>query len=621
MNFQLDNQKTRSLKHSTSSSSLLSRTRKLSSELKIYRPLKRSTSLSYRTNIPKTTTINTSNSTTIKTNIPKSNSFRELPTPTSPSSSYGKRLTRRFKSLRKISTNTVSSSSTLSNISSPIFDPNINNETIISPPSSPSQSIPSPKISYNEDLIITDNEDEFDSSFSSISRDTSFNTSYSSISSCESSPIKSKALFTDYTLRQLKVTTNSDDLLTLNTYSTITSFSTSSKIFEIPEILEIILRYVSINNDEKNSIEPKMYRRPPLSYNHSLLMYGKNNGEKIWERTVSEGINYKETSGNSTLYNCLLVNKQWNYQINQILNENLIFNNDEKFEKFTSNKLHYKDNVNEIIEPISINLNKIKSPKSIYEIFENKLSSRRLEKIEYYICSNFLPSINLISNNLKKLVLPGCKILNDDNLKNLISKSPNLIHLDIRACDSITDSSIYFIANNCSKLELLNCGRHKRGELISDISIGLIAKNCPIKTIGLAGCGISDWSIWELALHCGSTLERLSINYCWKLTDVGICKVIKAKLIEKLSVLEIRGIQINNIEDLVNWRIRKLNEENFKVLIEACERIDLMINEFESKINYENNLKLMNNLTNWINNNENDNDINFRSFLNNRYIE
>lgn len=58
-------------------------------------------------------------------------------------------------------------------------------------------------------------------------------------------------------------------------------------IFEIPEILEIILNYVGHDNEEKIPKEPTLSRRAPLSYNHAVLIHGVENGGKVWQRSIN----------------------------------------------------------------------------------------------------------------------------------------------------------------------------------------------------------------------------------------------------------------------------------------------------------------------------------------------
>lgn len=635
------NPKKSSIRHSTSSTSLLSRTRKISSELP--RPLKRASSLSYRIFTPTQMVIPTGIADDDK------NISNLTPASTAPPS-YVKKIRKRFGSIRRKASSTslinTSSLSLSSNLSSPVEGftcENFEVNNLISPPSSP------PGTSSENDEEV----EEFDTSAFSHSsdlfdtKDISFN---ATSSSCETSPASKRKLRfkpflneltdkkniflndLDNALTKKAYGDNDYDMEFYNDYVTEDNNASSHLIFEIPEILEIILRYVAHDYVDTIPTEPKMSRRPPLSYNHSLLMYGEEQGKRVWGRMVSDSSiktseslksNAKTLSNNPNLYSCLLVSKTWNSTMLSILNENLYFKTDSEFENFTSCMLS-KNSIESgnAPQPFSLVMHKIRTPQSILDVFSTQISPRRLSWLEFYICPTTLPPLNLVTQSLKKLVLPGCKQLTDDHLKLLISKAPKLNYLDIRACDQITDSSLYFIGQNCKNLEILNCGRHKRGELITDVSIGAIAKNCPIRTIGLAGCGISDWTIWEIALNCGKTLERLSVNHCWKLSDLGICRVLKAGLLENLSVLEIRGLRLNNVGEIVYWKKRR-SQGNFKVLIEACETIDTMLQNTENEINSQINSRILGDIHQWLDQSEDENDggdVDYRAFLSQRSI-
>ena len=665
------------LKTSTSSSSLLGRTRKISSESQKSRPLKRATSLSYRVFtptqmvIPTDLSLNRSQSLFNRPSKTQLAESKKTPAVSSNcSSTCVSKFRRRLRSLKRSSSSTslpslhrLPNGSSSSNLSSPIEalkSEGFSVNNLVSPPSSSVES--------------SENESEepdtscFSHSSNSDTRDSSFQFSHNVLntsSSCESSPAspekkfpKFKFNFGGYLNRDIledvhaeadteldDIYDSENDLGMINDLPTLASFTSTAhsdngkdkqkqchQIFEIPEILEIILRHVAHDYTDKIPVEPKMNRRPPLSYNHSLMIYGEERGKKIWSRTVSgssmnslpsatcefkSGVLTSEVKKNPNLYNCLFVNRNWYFTMLSILNENLFFKTDSQFENFTSSLC-----TSDIItpEPFSLVLHKIKSPQSVMDIFATQISSRRLKWLEFYICPAILPPINFISHSLKKLALPGCRSLTDDHLKLLVSKAPKLLHLDIRACDQITDASLYFTALNCPKLEMLNCGRHTRGELISDVSIGMIAKHCQIRTIGLAGCGISDWAVWELALHCGSRLKRLSLNYCWKLSDVGICRVLRAGLMETLSVLEVRGLALNDVRDIVHWKRRRSNNKH-TVLIEACENLDRMMRNVETQLDLEISSRIFNDIDHWLQASEDESeggDVDYRRFLNER---
>lgn len=501
-------------------SSILSHTRKLSYELQ--RPLKRANSLKYRILTPTQMTIPSSLSTP---------SHTPLPSPVETKTHYVRKMLKR-RIMRE--------SPSMTSLASIPTSPNV-----------------SECESEDSDTSFFSN-NSFDSNHHD-TRNTTFN------SSVESSP---------QSLRALKFTPFLPPELTTPLFYAPKKKQTS-QVFEIPEILDLILHYVSVQQEIPS--EPVMIRRAPLSRNHSLLIHGPE-GDKVWESQQAETQtktvpDLTIARKRSNLHNCLQVNKSWYHTTQTILHENLYF-------KETSQLLNFsQSSIMQNVQPYSLLLHKTKSTQSLVDKSFENVEGSRLKWIEFYITPNIVPPMHLITKSLEKLVVPGCHALTDDILIEISRRSPNLKHLDIRACDQITDASIYQVANNCPNLELFNCGRHKKGSLISDVSVGQLVINCKmLKTVGLAGCGISDWSIWELALNC-TILERLSLNNCWKLTDVGLCRTLKSGLFDSVSVLEIRNLRLVDLKEIVNWRKRKL-QNGSPVLIEACERIDaIMLNQ------------------------------------------
>lgn len=669
MNSQLNVPKQRH--HDKRLSSILGRSRKPSNELLKQRPLKRSTSLSFRSETFRNFTVLTDST---KNQIKKRKS----------NSSLSKLKTKFNNSIRNISGS--SSSATTTTLNSPfsicdtptMFYPQ--KEFDLVPPSSLQHQYSSP------------NYEEFDSESESSSNDstTSYldntnDTSFGYFDSSTTTPdsihdLKFKSFFNQPNISSSTLEHSYVDyarFYQLDSFSEDAlddQFVKSHAIFEIPEIVELIMRYVA--EDDFDSYEKPMIRRAPSSYKHAVIQYGKGLGERVWNttnpstpitETTLQNINnqskilYSVYGGNNSLiptkgknlHSCLLVNRLFHYTAQQILAENLKFNSSNQFENFiqsmfndnsqfgtlTANNLIWGENSK--LAPISLIFNKVKSLQCMFDIFSKNISGRRLEWLEMYICPNMIPlntNLNsipkpsasmdffqpnllsttfnsLITSSLKRLVLPGCRQLSDDDLRSIVCAAPHLKHLDLRACDQLTDAGLWFIGEHALELESLNIGRHTRGEVVSDASIGHIIRHCPLKTLGVAGCGISDWTVWEAGLQLNSSLERFSLNYCWKLTDMGICKVLKAGLLDNLSVLEIKDLKLIDVKEILHWK-KRVKSQNGKVLIEACERLDELLMEQSREIAQETTRQTRLNVENWLD--EDDSDADWRMFNRNQ---
>ncbi|KAG7807036.1 hypothetical protein KL921_004460 [Ogataea angusta] len=358
-------------------------------------------------------------------------------------------------------------------------------------------------------------------------------------------------------------------------------------IFEIPEIVSLILHYVGHDDKERVPTEHAPVRKPPMSLNHARLIHG-DHGEKVWQRTLSTSSTAPPT-GN--LHNCLLVNKLWHSLTLEVLQENLYFDADHKLMNYSPPRT---------AAPKSFVLHKLKSTQQ-HHLAGLHINPVNLEWLEFYICPRLLPSLHLYTAKLKKLVLPGSKAVDDVYLQQIAPLMPNLVHLDLRACEHITDAGLYAIGTHCPNLETLNCGRHTKGSLVTDASISHIVANCNLKTLGVAGCGVSDAVLWSLAYQKGHQLERLSLNSCWRLTDAGISSVLMMDRFPRLAVLEIRRLTgLQQLRPIVEFKKRQLRRK-IAVLVEACEDLEARLRAEERSLDLEISTRIFEDISEWLN--------------------
>lgn len=138
------------------------------------------------------------------------------------------------------------------------------------------------------------------------------------------------------------------------------------------------------------------------------------------------------------------------------------------------------------------------------------------------------------------------------------------------------------VGQKCKKLKALNLGRKRRGHLITDHSVCAVALNNPnLTTVGVAGCYITDRSLWQLTLSCGKRLERLSLNNCPYISDQSIPVILHHNLLKRLTVLEIRfNTRITNFEPIIAYK-RRQAARGLNVLVETCEELFVRMKEQE----------------------------------------
>lgn len=343
-------------------------------------------------------------------------------------------------------------------------------------------------------------------------------------------------------------------------------------IFEIPELVHKIIVYA----DAQNTVVPREKTpvcRKPLSYRHAMLVHGNEKAAKM----AMEGAFTMEEEGQpqttlSVLHTCLLVNKLFHRVTKEVLGEKLFFTDERTFNQFAATKpQHFYDGMS----PKTLVLSKMfHLRQSHFNQIESKIDLSRLEWLEMYMCPKITPTLNFLQPSLKTFIVTGSKALDDSVLVEVAKRCPNLQVLDVRACENVTDHGIYSIGQTCKKLTTLNLGRKRRGHLITDHSVCAVAVNNPnLTTVGVAGCYITDRSIWQLTLTCGKRLERLSLNNCPYVSDQSIPVVLHHNLLKCLTVLEIRFVnRITNFEPIIAYK-RRQAARGLIVLVETCEEL------------------------------------------------
>lgn len=374
----------------------------------------------------------------------------------------------------------------------------------------------------------------------------------------------------------------------------------AARVLQIPEILHQILEYVDMNTIPQERLQK---RRRPMSLRHALLIYGDPAAAKSayhesnGHQGPPGGLRSSSTSNVRagalddnhdihvpvpTLLACMQVNSVWYQVVSDVLFQRLHFKGNCAWEKFAVGILEKNEGKT---------LTQLRSKPSVLVLHKCALATQpqiktlsklggRLRWLEFYTCPLIVPTIELVSGGqLRKLVVPGCTNLTDKALNALTQRTPLLEHLDLRACDMISDAGIRAVARNCPNLRMLNVGRTQRGHLITSSSIRHIAKKTKIETLGLAGCHVDDRAMWALAMYRGPYLQRLSLNNCPMLTNESVPKILAYT--RNLTVLELRGcVQITDVRPIVQFkRFREL--QGHPPLIEGCEVFDLRLKETE----------------------------------------
>ncbi|GEQ66845.1 hypothetical protein JCM33374_g508 [Metschnikowia sp. JCM 33374] len=381
-------------------------------------------------------------------------------------------------------------------------------------------------------------------------------------------------------------------------------------IFEIPELVYKIIEYA----DAQNTVIPKEAppaRRKPLSLQHATLLHDGdvNQAKKAMERADQPRVGIER--GYSALHTCLLVNKLFNRIAKEVMGAKIIFSKEESFSLFANSD----SSVFASTKPEVFVLDKLFYARqaSLQKLAET-IDYSSLHYLQIFMCPRLSPPTTFLHASLKSFIVTGSKVLDDLTMVVVAEKCPNLEVLDVRACEGITDYGIYSIGTKCRKLRSINIGRKRKGHLITDHSVSVLAANNPnLDTVGLAGCHVTDRTIWQLAMSCGKHIERLSLNNCLNLTDQSVPVVLSHNLMPKLSVLEIRFIEnITNFDSIVTFK-RRQNARGLSVLIETCEKLLYRLKASEKKMDTRIARRIFQDISEWAN--KDDEDTSYEEFI------
>lgn len=397
------------------------------------------------------------------------------------------------------------------------------------------------------------------------------------------------------------------------------SWSTPSRngpsIFEVPEILYKVIEYADLMYT-KVPEEGVPVRRRPLSYRHALLIYGnKREAEKALEDR-----NEQSSSSKGVLHSCLLVNKLFHNITKEIMSRKVFFDDETRMKKYLMYLKKGQLSAPQAAPSLFV-LHKLFSMKQAsVDLIVQHMDMSKLEWIEFHMCPKAIPTPEFFVNGekIKKIVITGSKKFDDSALSEIAARCPNLETVDVRACEQITDSGIYELGRRCSNLRSVNFGRKNRGNLVTDASVSELIKNNPkLDTVGLAGCHITDKAIWDLAVHCSASLQRLSLNNCPLITNQSIPLILHSNYLSNVSVLELRyASKITNFKPIIEFK-RRQEFKGISMLIEVCEDLCLKMRSQEVQMDKVISQRIFSDILDFANA-QTDEDISYLHFLQSR---
>ncbi|XP_067046185.1 F-box/LRR-repeat protein 15-like [Acropora muricata] len=164
------------------------------------------------------------------------------------------------------------------------------------------------------------------------------------------------------------------------------------------------------------------------------------------------------------------------------------------------------------------------------------------------------------NSSLRVLVLKNCKSWLDETLLvDILKRNTRLCELDLTACSSLTNLSLFTLAECNSSLKVLKVRecRWVSSDAIIQVSLCCIG----LQRVDLSGCWeVTDACVSSLA-SCCKELETLLLNDCYSVSDNSIRIV--ANCCHKLSHLALKGC----------WRV---SNAAVKMIGEYCQYLSIL---------------------------------------------
>lgn len=348
-------------------------------------------------------------------------------------------------------------------------------------------------------------------------------------------------------------------------------------IFDIPELVYKIVEYA----DFRNTVIP--HETPPTDRN-----------------PTGPPPAVSASSDPNILFVCLQVNRLFHTVTKQIMGQRLCFAQEHRLYQFLRQKTPESLRA---LRPRKLVLNRLfGANQAAMDALATDVDFSALEWLEVFMCPKLLPSESLLHPSLKTLIIAGSRVLDDALLLQVARRCPNLEVLDLRACESVTDYGIHAFGSACRNLRSVNLGRKKRGHLITDHSVcTLISHNRKLHTVGLAGCHVTDRTVWELAVRGGSALQRLLLNHCPYVTNRSLPVILHHELWRNLSVLEMCGLEaVTNVSPIVTFK-RKQHARGIYLLVETCAELKRRMQQVEHQMDSTLSHRIFQDISDWAN--------------------
>ncbi|PWA96404.1 F-box domain, cyclin-like protein [Artemisia annua] len=185
----------------------------------------------------------------------------------------------------------------------------------------------------------------------------------------------------------------------------------------------------------------------------------------------------------------------------------------------------------------------------------------------------FIPSIFTRFHSLTHLHLHSGKItspsINDDGLRLITSRCPNLTRLNLRACPGITSHGMAILSQNCKKLKIFSCSFCRFG---AKGVIELLKRCYSLEELSFENLKI-DFNVWGRFLEMVAVSDNSLVEVHLEDVDVSDTSLLALSKCSRLQVLHIHNGVLKRIgnEALIAIAKYSLNLQELVLIgVDAC---------------------------------------------------
>lgn len=149
---------------------------------------------------------------------------------------------------------------------------------------------------------------------------------------------------------------------------------------------------------------------------------------------------------------------------------------------------------------------------------------------------------------LRVCILKGLKQIKDDSIAQIVKSCPNIHHLVISGCTSLSPKSLIEIS--CALYALTSLEMSSCKDSVNDASVCALLANCGnLEKLDLSSTHVSNHCMTALA-SSRTRLTHLKLNFC-SITDAGVKELLRhSPSLKNMQLYGVKGVQLSELSEI-----------------------------------------------------------------------